>query len=184
MINLSLSQTHQALKEKKFSSAELTKAYLNRIEALNEKLNAFVTVTPELALEQAKKIDSAGDFSNPLSGIPMNLKDVICTAGVRTTACSRILENFVPPYNAHVYDRLLESGAVLLGKTNTDEFAMGSSSENSCFGPTRNPWNLDYVPGGSSGGPAASVAADMSAFSLGTSLGSKSPMAVCQGMGS
>lgn len=185
MIDLTIAQTHQALKEKRFTAAELTQAYLNRISQTNDKLNAFVTLTPELALDQAKKIDDQGDFPSPLSGIPMNLKDIICTEGVRTTACSKILENFVPPYNAHVYDRLLDAGAILLGKTNTDEFAMGSSTENSYFGPTRNPWNLEYVAGGSSGGPAASVAADLSTFSLGSDTGGsiRQPASLCSLVG-
>ncbi len=185
MIDLSIVQTNKALKEKKFTASELTQAYLNRIEQTNDKLNAFVTVTKEVALSQAKQIDEKGDFSSPLAGIPMNLKDIICTDGIRTTACSKILENFVPPYNAHVYDRLLGAGVVLLGKTNTDEFAMGSSTENSYFGPTRNPWNLDYVAGGSSGGPAASVSADLSAFSIGSDTGGsiRQPASLCSLVG-
>lgn len=185
MIELTISQANKALKEKQFTATELTQAYLDRIDQTNAKLNAFVTVTKDVALEQAKKIDEKGDFSSPLSGIPMNLKDIICTDGIKTTACSKILENFVPPYNAHVYDRLLEAGAILLGKTNTDEFAMGSSTENSCFGPTKNPWNLECVAGGSSGGPAASVAADLSAFSIGSDTGGsiRLPASLCSLVG-
>ena len=185
MIDLSISQTNRALKEKKFTATELTHAYLNQIERIDKKLNAFVTVTKEVALDQAKKMDEKGDFSNPLAGIPMNLKDIICTDGIRTTASSKILENFVPPYNAHVYDRLLQAGAVLLGKTNTDEFAMGSSTENSFFGPTKNPWNLECVSGGSSGGPAASVSANLSAFSLGSDTGGsiRLPASFCSMVG-
>lgn len=171
MIDLTVAQAHRALKNKEFTSVELTQAYLKRIEETDERLNAYITVTPEVALEQARAIDEKGDFSSPLAGIPMSLKDVVCTAGIKTTACSKILEDFVPPYNAHMYDRLLSAGSVLLGKSNTDEFTMGSSCENSYFGPARNPWNLDYVAGGSSGGPAASVPADQCAFSIGTDTG-------------
>ena len=185
MIELSIVQAKAGLKEKKFSAVELTQAYLNRIKKTDAKLHAYITVTEELALEQAGKIDEKGDYSGLLEGIPMNLKDVVCTAGIRTTACSKMLENFVPPYNAHVYDRLLEAGSILLGKTNTDEFTMGSSSENSFFGVTANPWNTDYVSGGSSGGPAASVSADQCAFSIGTDTGGsiRQPASLCGAVG-
>lgn len=185
MIDLSIAQTKAGLKEKKFSAVELTQAYLDRIAKTDGKLHSYITVTPEVALEQAKAIDVKGDFSGLLSGIPMNLKDVVCTAGIRTTACSKILENFVPPYNAHIYDRLLDAGSILLGKTNTDEFTMGSSSENSYFGVTHNPWNTDYVAGGSSGGPAASVSADQCAFSIGTDTGGsiRQPASLCSTVG-
>lgn len=185
MIDLSVREAHEGLKAKKFSAAELTQAYLDRIKETDNKLKSYITVTPEVALGQAKEIDAKGDFSSALAGIPMNLKDVVCTDGIKTTACSKILENFVPPYNAHIYDRLLEAGAILLGKTNTDEFTMGSSSENSYFGVTHNPWNLDYVSGGSSGGPAASVAADQCAFSIGTDTGGsiRQPASLCSAVG-
>ncbi len=185
MLHLSIKQTQEALRQKQFTATELTQAYLDRIAQTDEKLNAFVTVTADLALEQAKKADEKANFSGLLSGIPMNLKDVVCTDGIRTTASSKMLENFVPPYNAHLYDRLLDAGAILLGKTNTDEFTMGSSSENSYFGTSRNPWNLDYVPGGSSGGPAASVAGDQSIFSIGTDTGGsiRQPSSLCSIVG-
>jgi len=185
MIHLSIKQTQEGLRNKEFTATELTQAYLDRIEQTDHKLNAFVTVTPEIALEQAKKIDEKADFSGILTGIPMNLKDVVCTDGIKTTASSKMLENFVPPYNAHLYDRLLDAGVILLGKTNTDEFTMGSSSENSYFGTSRNPWNLDYVPGGSSGGPAASVAGDQSVFSIGTDTGGsiRQPASLCSIVG-
>src|SRR5690606_6485630 len=162
-----------------------TQAYLSRVDTLDKKINTYVNVTSDLALKQAQEVDEKGDFSSVLAGIPMNLKDMFCVEGVRTTACSKMLENFVPPYSAHVYDRLREAGAVLLGKTNTDEFAMGSSSENSVFGPTRNPWNTDYVSGGSSGGPAASVSADLATFSLGTDTGGsiRQPASLCSTVG-
>jgi aspartyl-tRNA(Asn)/glutamyl-tRNA(Gln) amidotransferase subunit A len=185
MIDLSISETYKGLKEKKFSCAELTKAYLDRIKKTNDKLNSYVTVTSDVALEQAKKIDKDGRFDNPLTGIPMSVKDIICTAGIRTTACSKILENFVPPYNAHVYDRLLDAGAVLLGKVNCDQFAMGSSTEHSYFGVTKNPWDLKRVSGGSSGGSAASVAADQCVFSIGTDTGGsiRQPASLCSCVG-
>ena len=184
MIDLSIAQTNQALKEKKFTVRELTQAYLDQIKKTHD-LNAYIAVTDDLALNQAEEIDRAGDFTSPLAGIPMNLKDIICTDGIKTTAASKILENFIPPYNAHVYDRLLEAGAILLGKTNTDEFAMGSSTENSYFGVTKNPWNLDYVAGGSSGGPAASVAINSSAFGIGSDTGGsiRQPASLCSVVG-
>lgn len=185
MLELSIKQTQEGLRNKEFTATELTQAYLDRIAQTDHKLNAFVTVTPEIALEQAKKIDEKADFSGILTGIPMNLKDVVCTDGIKTTASSKMLENFIPPYNAHLYDRLLDAGAILLGKTNTDEFTMGSSSENSYFGPSRNPWNTDYVPGGSSGGPAASVAGGQSVFSIGTDTGGsiRQPASLCSIVG-
>jgi len=185
MIDLSISQAKAGLKEKKFSATELTQAYLDRIKATDDKLHSYITITADQALEQAKKIDKKGDFSGLLTGIPMNLKDVVCTAGIKTTACSKILEDFVPPYNAHMYDRLLAAGSILLGKTNTDEFTMGSSSENSYFGVTKNPWNTEYVSGGSSGGPAASVAADQCTFSIGTDTGGsiRQPASLCSTVG-
>lgn len=185
MINLSISQANEGLKTKKFSSVELTQAYLDRIKATDEKLNSYITVTNEIALQQAKKADSNGVFENPLAGIPMSLKDIICTAGIKTTASSKMLENFVPPYNAHVYDRLLGAGSVLLGKVNCDQFAMGSSTEHSYFGVTKNPWDLERVSGGSSGGSSASVAADLCAFSIGTDTGGsiRQPASLCSCVG-
>ena len=185
MINLTLADTHKGLKEKKFSSTELTQAYLDRIEKTDDKLNSYVTVTKDAALEQARKIDEKGKFENPLEGIPMNLKDIICTAGIKTTACSKILENFVSPYDADVWARLKNAGVVLLGKSNTDQFAMGASSEHSYFGPTKNPWDLERVAGGSSGGPAASVAADQCVFAIGTDTGGsiRQPSSLCSSVG-
>ncbi|MBN1258833.1 Asp-tRNA(Asn)/Glu-tRNA(Gln) amidotransferase subunit GatA [Candidatus Peregrinibacteria bacterium] len=185
MINLSIAEAHKGLKEKKFSATELAKAYLKRIKETDGNLHSYVTVTEDVALKQAAEADKKGKFENPLAGIPMNLKDVVCTAGIKTTACSKILENFVPPYNAHVYDRLREAGAVLLGKSNTDEFTMGSSSENSYFGATKNPWDFTCVAGGSSGGPAASVAADQACFSIGTDTGGsiRQPASLCSCVG-
>jgi len=163
----------------------VTEAYLDRIEKTDNKLNSYVTVTKELALKQAQKTDDEGNFDNPLRGVPISLKDVVCTAGIRTTASSKILENFIPPYDADVSQRLKNSGCVLLGKTNTDEFTMGSSCETSYFGPTKNPWNTDYVPGGSSGGSAAGVAGDLSTFSIGTDTGGsiRQPASLCSVVG-
>ena len=136
---------------------ELTDACLDRINQVEEKIKSFVTITSESAMDRAPEADkilSKGQ-SNPLTGIPVVIKDVMCTKGVRTTCSSRMLENFVPPYSATVVEKLNNCGAVMLGKANMDEFAMGSSTENSAFFPTHNPWDLSRVPGGSSGGSAA-----------------------------
>ena len=185
MIELNIKEIHQGLKSKKFSCQELTQSYLNRIKETDDKLNSYVTVTGDLALEKAKKLDEEGKFDSPLTGIPMSLKDIICTSGIKTTACSKILENFVPPYNAHVADRLLDAGAVLLGKANCDQFAMGSSTEFSYFGVSKNPWDLERVAGGSSGGSASSVSADQCTFSIGTDTGGsiRQPASLCSCVG-
>jgi aspartyl-tRNA(Asn)/glutamyl-tRNA(Gln) amidotransferase subunit A len=169
----SLFELSCALAAKRVSSAELTASALERIEELNPKLNAFLTVDRERALETARAADrriAAGD-ATPLTGIPVAHKDVLMTAGLRTTCGSRMLENFIAPYSAFVVERLAEAGMVLVGKTNMDEFAMGSSNENSYFGPVRNPWNVDYVPGGSSGGSATAVAARIVPAATGTDTG-------------
>jgi aspartyl-tRNA(Asn)/glutamyl-tRNA(Gln) amidotransferase subunit A len=151
----------------------LTRAALERIDRLNGTLNAFLTVTKDLALLQARQADArlARGEQGALLGIPMALKDILSTRGVRTTCGSRILENYIPQYSSTVVDHLQRAGTVLLGKTNMDEFAMGSSNENSAFGPVRNPWDLNRVPGGSSGGSATAVAAGMAVFALGTDTG-------------
>jgi aspartyl-tRNA(Asn)/glutamyl-tRNA(Gln) amidotransferase subunit A len=161
----------------------LTRGYLERIEQLDRRVRAFVTVTGDLALEQARAADArrrSGE-RGALLGVPIALKDVLVTRGVRTTCSSRMLENFVPIENGTVVQRLVEAGAVVLGKTNMDEFAMGSSTENSAFFPTRNPWDLERVPGGSSGGSAAAVAADLAPVALGTDTGGsiRQPAALC-----
>jgi aspartyl-tRNA(Asn)/glutamyl-tRNA(Gln) amidotransferase subunit A len=165
------------------SSEELTRAHLDRIEALDGLVRAYLTPTPDLAMEQARAADArlrAGE-RGPLLGVPMALKDLFVTRAVTTTCSSKILENFMPIEDATVTRRLAEAGAVLLGKTNMDEFAMGSSTENSAFFPTRNPWDPDRVPGGSSGGSAAAVAAGLAPFAIGTDTGGsiRQPASLC-----
>jgi aspartyl-tRNA(Asn)/glutamyl-tRNA(Gln) amidotransferase subunit A len=172
-LQLTIHEAHQLLKNKKLSSVELTKAYLKRINKVEPKLRALVTVTEELALEQAQKADkliAKGDV-HPLTGIPVVIKDNMCTKGVRTTCSSKMLENFIPPYEATVVEKLNKCGVVTVGKANMDEFAMGSSTEHSAFFPTHNPWDLERVPGGSSGGSAVAVAADETVYALGSDTG-------------
>ena len=173
MHDKTIAQLSRLLQTGDFSSEELTTHMLGRVERLGSQLNAFVTVTGELALEQARAADqlrAAGDVG-PLTGIPIVHKDLFCTKGVLTTCASRILDNFVSPYDATVVKNLQEAGTVMLGKTNMDEFAMGSSNENSCFGPVKNPWDETRVPGGSSGGSAAAVAARIVPGATGTDTG-------------
>ena len=170
---LTIHEVHKLLKAKELSSVELTKATLERIHNLEPKVHAFSTITDELALRQAQKADqliAAGNL-NPLTGIPVLVKDNMCTKGILTTCSSKILENFVPPYDATVIERLSERGAVIIGKANMDEFAMGSSTENSALFTTHNPWDLSRVPGGSSGGSAAAVAAGEAIYALGSDTG-------------
>jgi len=167
---LTIHQTHELLKNKQISSTELTRAYLERIRQVEPDVHALVTITDELALKQAERADEllAAGNANFLTGIPMVIKDNMCTQGITTTCSSRMLENFVPPYNATVVERLYDCGVVAVGKANMDEFAMGSSTENSALFTTSNPWDLSRVPGGSSGGSAASVAAGECVYSLGS----------------
>ncbi len=173
LIDLTIWELSTLLRKKEVSSKEVTEAYLERIDAVDQKVKAYITVTAEGALKAAEEADekiARGD-QRPLTGIPIGLKDVLCTEGIPTTCASKILENFVPPYDATVVARLKKEGAVFLGKLNMDEFAMGSSTENSAFFPTRNPWSLDSIPGGSSGGSAAAVAARIACAALGSDTG-------------
>jgi aspartyl-tRNA(Asn)/glutamyl-tRNA(Gln) amidotransferase subunit A len=174
----------EALLTKKTSARELTKHFYARIAQRNPELNAFLALCPERAYAQADRVDAAiakGQPLPPLAGVPVAIKDVISTQGVPTTCGSKILQNYTPPYDATTIERLEEAGAVILGKTNCDEFAMGSSNENSAYGPVRNPAALDRVPGGSSGGSAAAVAAGLSVISIGTDTGGsiRQPGAYC-----
>jgi aspartyl-tRNA(Asn)/glutamyl-tRNA(Gln) amidotransferase subunit A len=188
-IDLTLSQIVSMLRAGDVSSREVTQLYLDRISKLNPHLHAFLTVTPEKALSQSNKADqrlAAWRKSSkmplpPLEGVPIAVKDVLCVADVRCTCGSLILENFTPPFNATAVQRLLDAGVIILGKTNTDEFAMGSSTENSAYGTTHNPWDLERVPGGSSGGSAASVAARLAPAALGTDTGGsvRQPASFC-----
>jgi aspartyl-tRNA(Asn)/glutamyl-tRNA(Gln) amidotransferase subunit A len=171
---LSIQQTHELLSGREVSSEELTRAYLERVRRLDPQIKSYVTVSEEAALEQARESDrriKSGDGLTPLTGIPYSAKDSISTRGVNTTCSSKILANYKPFFDSTAIRKLSSNGAVLIGKTNMDEFGMGSSTENSGFFTTRNPWNFEYVPGGSSGGSAAAVAAGLAAFSLGEDTG-------------
>jgi aspartyl-tRNA(Asn)/glutamyl-tRNA(Gln) amidotransferase subunit A len=184
---LTISQAHQLLKEKGTSSVELTKAILVRLAKVEDKVHACVTISEDAALEQAKNADKAigSGKIKPLTGIPALIKDVMCTKDIKTTCSSKILGNFVPPYDATVIEKLKAGKAVILGKTNMDEFAMGSSTENSAFFTTRNPWDLDRVPGGSSGGSAVAVATDEAIYALGSDTGGsiRQPAGFCSVVG-
>ncbi|MGH8071481.1 MAG: Asp-tRNA(Asn)/Glu-tRNA(Gln) amidotransferase subunit GatA [Candidatus Entotheonellia bacterium] len=180
---LTMHELHALLDKREVSARDVTEAFYRRIDALDDRVHAYLTLTRELALEQADQADhrrQAGE-SGSLLGIPLAIKDVICTKGVRTTCGSKILQTFVPPYDATVVERLKAAGAILLGKANMDEFAMGSSTEHSAYGITHNPWDLSTIPGGSSGGSAAAVAADECAAALGTDTGGsiRQPAACC-----
>jgi len=181
---LTISQAHQGLKNKEFSSVELTESVLNRIKKRNQEINAYLTVSEELALSQAKRTDNKiknKEEISVLEGIPLAVKDAILVDGIRCTSASKILENYIAPYDATVIKKLRKAGSVFVGKTNLDEFTMGASGENSAFGPTKNPHDLKMVPGGSSSGSAAAVADDQTIYALGTDTGGsiRQPASFC-----
>lgn len=183
MQDKTLKQLADGLANKEFSSLELTDSYLEQIDQHDAQYNAFITVTPDQAREQAKAADERrqNGQAGPLTGLPIAIKDIFCTEGVKTSCGSRMLDNFIAPYESTATQKLKDAGFVSLGKTNLDEFAMGSSTENSFYGATRNPWNTDNVPGGSSGGSAVAVAAGMAPAALGTDTGGsiRQPAAFC-----
>lgn len=181
---LTIKQAHNGLIKKEFSSVELTKACLERIKQVDEKINAFITVSEDVALSQAALADekiAKGEGVGILTGIPFSVKDAICTKGIRSTGGAKILDTYVPPFDATVISRIREQGGVIIGKTNCDAFGHGASNENSDYGPVHNPWDLDRVSGGSSGGSAASVATDMCIYSIGEDTGGsiRQPAAFC-----
>ncbi len=183
LYQLTVHQLHEMLRKREITSREITDSVLRRIEKVEKKVHAFITLMADEATEQASRADIMiqNGEGGPLTGIPLAIKDLICIQGTRTTCGSRILENYIPPYDATVVENLKAAGAVFVGKANMDEFAMGSSTENSFFGPTHNPWDLERIPGGSSGGSAAAVAADECIASLGSDTGGsiRQPAACC-----
>ena len=186
--SLTIHELAPKLKKKEISAVELAKSVLDRINKFDSKIGAFLTLCADKALAQAKAVDSRiakGQYTGPLMGIPLAPKDIYLTEGIRTTCASKILENYIPPYNSTVIQKFLDMEAVIVGKVNMDEFAMGSSTENSIIKPTKNPWDLLRVPGGSSGGSAAAVSADLCIASLGTDTGGsiRQPAALCSIVG-
>src|SRR3989344_6231285 len=167
---LTITKAQEGLKAKKFSSVELTKACLNRIKQIEPKINAFITVCEDQAIESAEHADRliSQKDDKSLLGIPVSIKDNFCTYGIRTTASSIVLDEFIPPYDATVVSRIKEAGAIILGKTNMDAWAHGSSTETSDYGTTKNPWNINHLPGGSSGGAAASVITNQTIGAIGS----------------
>lgn len=183
LTHASFSEITRAIKDRKISAKEITQHYLNRIQSIDGKLNSFISIN-ERAIQDAEALDSRlakGEDVGSLAGVPFGIKDMLCTKGLKTTAGSKMLSNFIPPYDCTVVARLKKSGAIVLGKTNQDEFAMGSSNETSYYGAVKNPWNLDYVPGGSSGGSAAAQAARLVAGTIGTDTGGsiRQPSSFC-----
>ena len=183
MFELGIADLSRSLAAGEFSSEELTTAYLARIKTHDQQLNSFITICEELAMTQAKSADEtrAAGKAGPLTGIPLAHKDIFCTNGVKTSCGSRMLDNFIAPYNATVVENFIQAGFVTLGKTNMDEFAMGSSNETSFYGAVHNPWDLNLVPGGSSGGSAAAVAAHLCPAATATDTGGsiRQPAAFC-----
>ncbi len=186
LYQLSITEISELIKKNQVSSVDIVNSVLNRIEEVDSSIHGYITVDKERALERAQEIDRlivklSPDERPPLIGVPIAVKDNICTKGLKTTCASRSLGEFIPPYNATVIQKLLDQGAVIIGKTNLDEFAMGSSTETSCFGPSRNPWNTDYTPGGSSGGSASVIAADEAICAVGSDTGGsiRQPASFC-----
>ncbi len=188
LCDLTIKEAHEGLKSKKFSSRELTLSCLKRVDKVEDELNAFITVTTEEALEKANEVDktiASGQEIQPLTGIPVAIKDIFCTKGIETTAGSSILKDFIPPYDATTVKKLKAQNVVIVGKTNCDAFAHGSSGENSDFGPTKNPYDLERVPGGSSSGSGVAVASGEAIFATGTDTGSsiRLPASFCNLVG-